>query len=50
MKLRQSRVRLQLRKKFFSMKVVKELSGEVVDTSSLEVFKVRLDEALCLQV
>ncbi|KFQ68279.1 hypothetical protein N335_06794, partial [Phaethon lepturus] len=40
---------LNLRKKFFTMRVVKQwtrLPREVVDAPSLEVFKARLDGAL----
>ncbi|KFP78858.1 hypothetical protein N311_12553, partial [Apaloderma vittatum] len=48
-KLKENRFRLDLRKKFFSMRVARlrnKLSKEVVDAPSLEVFKTRLDEAL----
>jgi len=41
--------RLDIRKKFFTMKVVKHwyrLLREVVDAPSLEMFKPRLDRAL----
>ena len=41
--------RLDIRKKFFTMKVVKHwnrLPRDVVDAPSLETFKVRLDGAL----
>ncbi|GAB0205779.1 hypothetical protein GRJ2_003043500 [Grus japonensis] len=49
LKLKESRFRLGIRKKIFSLRVPRhwnKLSREVVDAPSLEVFKARLDGAL----
>jgi len=48
-KLKEGRFRLHIRKKFFTMRVVRHwnrLSGEAVAAPSLAVFKARLDGAL----
>ncbi|KFR09792.1 hypothetical protein N306_03106, partial [Opisthocomus hoazin] len=48
-KLKEGRFRLDIRKKFFTMRVVKHwkrLPREAVDAPSLELFKHRLDGAL----
>ncbi|KGL91300.1 hypothetical protein N301_14698, partial [Charadrius vociferus] len=48
-KLEEGRFRLDISKKFFTIKVVKHwnrLPGEVVDAPSLETLKIRLNAAL----
>ncbi|KFR01725.1 hypothetical protein Y956_13044, partial [Nipponia nippon] len=48
-KLKEGRFRLDIRKKFFTMRVVRHrnrLPTEVVDAPSLEVFEARLEGAL----
>ncbi|KFR13567.1 hypothetical protein N306_02312, partial [Opisthocomus hoazin] len=48
-KLKKGRFRSDIRKKFFTMRVVRHwhrLPREAVDAPSLEVFKARLDGAL----
>ncbi|KFR03118.1 hypothetical protein N306_07778, partial [Opisthocomus hoazin] len=48
-KLKEGRFRLDIRKKFFTMRVVKHwnrLPREAVDAPSMEVFKARVDGAL----
>ncbi|KFU84199.1 hypothetical protein M959_04564, partial [Chaetura pelagica] len=49
-KLKEGGFRLDIRRKFFTKRVVKHwnrLPRKAVDTPSLEVLKARLDEALC---
>ncbi|KFO56681.1 hypothetical protein N302_00773, partial [Corvus brachyrhynchos] len=49
LKLKKSRLRLDIRKKFFTVRVLRHwhrLPREAVDSPSLEVFKARLDGAL----
>ncbi|KFQ40985.1 hypothetical protein N332_08912, partial [Mesitornis unicolor] len=48
-KVKEGRFRLDIRKKFFTVRVVRHwhrLPREGVDAPSLEVFKARLDKAL----
>ncbi|KFQ26459.1 hypothetical protein N332_01463, partial [Mesitornis unicolor] len=48
-KLQEGRFRLDIRKKFFTVRVVRHwhrLPREVMDAPSLEVFEARLDRAL----
>ncbi|KFQ36834.1 hypothetical protein N332_05429, partial [Mesitornis unicolor] len=48
-KLEEGRFRLDMRKKFFTVRVMRHwhrLPREAMDAPSLEVFKARLDEAL----
>ncbi|KFR13213.1 hypothetical protein N306_12422, partial [Opisthocomus hoazin] len=48
-KLKEGRIRLDIRRKFFTMRVVKHWNRfltEAVDAPSLKVFKARLDGAL----
>jgi len=52
-KIKEGRFRLDIRKKFFTMRVVKRwnrLPREAVASPSLEVFKARLNGALSNQV
>jgi len=52
-KLKEGRYTIDIRKQFFTMRVVKHwhrLPREVVDAPFLEIFKVRLDRTLISQI
>jgi len=48
--LEEGRFRLDIRKKFFTVRVMRCWNSEVVDAPTLETFKPRLDVALSCQV